>query len=634
MYRLRQRLGRWGLGEVYEAVESPSGAVRMLKVVRGRRASDPHIRAHMEREYEASRACDHPFVVRIHGLEEDPQIGLYHVMDLMSGETLGAALKRGVTFLPDKVLQLAGRLAGALEVLETKGMGHFEFGPDAVFLWEPAAGEEHPLVINVGLPPTEGAPPPLPLEALAYAAPERRTSQSWDTRADVYSLCALLVHLLVGRPPPPQGWVTLPKVPSSTPLASDLADIAKRGLAPAPAQRYPSMQALATALRFLAQSAGVRLEPGVAAGQPAKAGTGPRRPPKAPGKRTVLGMPTLAPPGESKAGPGGGRPAGRTPPLPVASGATPPPPPPPKPNVPPELVESEPSLEPVPAGLAPLDEEFAPAVGGGPPLLDQGAGARPLEPDQFPGGETGSMAAYDPSAVSSLPTPPRRRLPLRTWLVAGGGLVLLGALLVVAFLWRPWRVRRGGRAPGPIDAGVASRNLRDAGTGGEPRDGAGAGRLDAETRAVRDAGSPPQGVDGSVVHRDARMAVPRPRPDDRPKSRFAKYLEEGRKALKRRRYALARRYFTKALRLRRSSATVMRLMAEAHYRAREYAAARYWYEKALQRSPRSASLNARLGKVYARLGKRSKACRYFLRALHLRPNSRRYRLNVENYRCR
>ena len=175
------------------------------------------------------------------------------------------------------------------------------------------------------------------------------------------------------------------------------------------------------------------------------------------------------------------------------------------------------------------------------------------------------------------------------------------------------------RAPAhPVDAGVPARDAalaKGPTDAGRPRVAPDAGELQARARPTPRAGQP--------------ETAPRPRP----KSKFDEYIEEGRKAMRRHKYALARRYFTKALHLRRTSVRVMRLMAEAHYRAHEYPAARYWFEKALQRAPKSASLNARLGKVYARLGKRSKACRYFLRAFHLRPNSRTYRLNVENYRC-
>ncbi len=715
MYQLRGRLGRWGFGELYEAVHRETGAHRMLKVVRGRRASDPHIRAHMTHEYEVASSCRHPHIVHIEEMEEEPALGIYHVIDLVRGETLGSAVKRGLTFAPKKVLEIMGAATSALAVIEAQGLAHHEFSPESLYL--PSQGPS-PWVINFGLPPASPNPPPLPLEALAYAAPERKAAQSWDNRADIYSISAVLLQLLVGRPPPPQGWIQFPKPGATSDLAKALHEIARRGLNPTPGQRYPSVAALFGALKALAESEGSTLPP-------AESKAPPVRPARPQPKRTVLGISALASPSQTGASP-------------VSDGAPPPPPQAvtPKTNRPPKGVKaptrprlsstgrqrptgrvkktvlgmasmSHPEAEAGQAALAPtLDASGLGPSGdaweagagnadkvGSEPLVDfdgglslesdgkvslgdlnagtpldeislpgsltTPGGGTPLAPESFPGGETGAHESFDPSVISQLPIDRGVRVRRRRRLLYGvlAFLGLAAVVLTVLFFW-PGLFRDeedGGSAKGKHsarDAGAArvAERAADAGASGQP--GARSVARDAGTGALR---QPGKGVDAAVAKADAAAparpdAARRPGPDEtRPSgpaadsksssgsegatSRYKLALSEGRKAMRHHKYRLARRFFTKALRLRPRSSTPKRLMAEAHYRAHEYPAARYWFEQAIKLSPRSASLHARLGKVYAKLGKRSLACRHFVRALALRPNSRRYRMAVQNYRC-
>ncbi len=741
MYQLRGRLGRWGFGELYEAVESDTGVHRMLKVVRGRRASDPHIHAHMVQEFEVADCCSHPHVVAIQNMEEDPALGIYHVMDFVRGETLGAAVKRGLTFPPNKVLEIVGAAASALALLEAHGQAHHEFCPETLYL--PAKGPS-PWVISFGLPPSAGSHPPLPLEALAYAAPERKAAQVWDNRADVYSVCAVLLQLLVGRPPPPQGWIQFPRPAGASELGDSLYELAKRGLSPTPGQRYPSMEALFGAMRFLAESHGIELAPAESRGAA-------NRPPRPAPKRTVLGMSALTPPGQPTAQAAQGGP----PPPPVAvrpreSRPAKPVRAPTRPKIPAggpsrpsrgtmkktvlgmgvlteadihgagrsgrlsktdgaarldgtsgarsgsadqmsgkappsSTVESSLSgLDMGPSshdGAVPLDDLGDDAgfggsrpvllgdVRGGTPLdelslpgaeVSSPGGRAPLEPDAFPGAETGAQGAFDPSVVSELPMPDgqkRRRLAI---FGLAGGLGLGAVILVLLFLWPGFVRKKGGSQSGGERVAGTGESVPARSSGSNPDGGTAQGPGASRQRAPRVSGGDAglggqvrsQGLDAGLRARsqgmdaghagtpDAGKALAGPdassgEDGSRPQStsRYKHALTEGRKAMRHHKYALARHFFTKAHHLRPRSVTPMRLMARAHYRAHEYPAARFWYEKAIERSPRSASLHAQLGKVYGRLGKRSKACRHFVKALSLRPNSRRYRMAVQNYRC-
>jgi len=645
MYQLRGRLGRWGLGELYEAIDTESGRVRMLKIVRGRRAQDTHIRHHMRHEYEAACTVLHPSIVKIHALEEDPNLGLYHVMDVVRGETLSAAHKRGLTFFPDKVLEFVGATASALASLEAHGIGHFEFSPDSLFIPNGTGGKTLvPLTINFGLPPNEDRVPPLPLEALAYAAPERRASTQWDHRADVYSTCAILMQLLLGRTPPPQGWVRPPALSDDVDaLGRNLYEIAQRGLSSIPAQRYPSMQALYAALSFLAASATVTL-PAPASQTTSKKSARPQ--PAYQETRTVLGMGTQGQKGQATIDASGDTENPTSPQMARSPNTSPPPLP----------TQSRPANETRPqkrsqkktvlgiGAIAAVSDQQPPKVESTQTKVPMSNGAdQPLEPLAFPGGETGAQLTLEPSEVTDLGIPgfsgtlsSNRKW---TWIAMGG--LVVAALVVAAVVWIAHRRTAGGRFRTTASPEVATNTQPDAGTSStgptakrtHDKDAGVTSKQNAQTTRTagqRDAGP---GVKTTI---DA-AGTPKQKPDaamHQTANTFKDTLKRGRRALRHHQYQEAKTIFLKAERVYKGSATIKRLLGDTYYRMHNYWKAKWWYHAALKRSPRSASLHVRMGKTYSHLGKSREACRHFVRALHLRPNSRRYRMNVENYRCR
>lgn len=770
MYQLRGRLGRWGLGEIYEAVHQETGRVVMLKLVRGRRAGDPHVKRHMTCEYETAGAVDHPGLVKILALEELPELGLFHVMELVPGDTLGDQLKRGVTFLPEKAAALCVEVAAALGALHTAGRAHFELCPQAIFVPASSTGEGlGARLINFGLPPATASNEPrpqLPLEALPYAAPERRAGAAWDHRADIYSLCAVLIQLLVGQNPPPQGFRKLPALPAgASPLEMDLFEAASKGLVPDPQERYSESHALANVLELCARptsekpeaepvsapavsrpakpavmkktilgmaalgpQAGSAVDTGKAA-EPAQAAAPPQaptlrsapepapppaapQPPAVPAKTTDPAQPerVAEPPSRKKKsaahirgkktvlGVGSVVESGAPPPVPVKAGP-PPSGPAQRPSAPlMDAVAGQPGrdeAEPVPVPALAADElsaeplEGEPTVVAEPPpvpgapskpsrsktgeaperpqtrppkaallftaghtlkgeTFEDVAGDAPLDASTFSTSATGSQLALDddlPQETEAVELVGLRRRRSWVWL-AGLGVFLIGAGALALALLEPWKTGSEKKAPvkvaGKDGPARASGGARDGGVkkattpdGGKVAGRAGDGGVPPDSRKV-DAGLTQVAVRPGE---DAGTAAPPTDPPDEPHrltrtQKYKAFLKEGRRAMRKRKYGLARKLFTKALKIRRGSYRATLYMGEAHYKSREYWAAVYWYQKVLKKSSKSASVHVRLGKAYAKVGKRSLGCKHFLKAFRLRPNSKRYRRVVENYRCR
>lgn len=721
MFQLRGRSGRWGFGEIYEAVHKETGDIRLLKLVRGRRARDPRIRAHMRRELEVAQRVDHPNILKIEAMKEDPGLGVFLVMSPLSGETLTAVLERGVTFVASKAAQIFKGIAQGLVAAHASNMVHGELSPDAIFLQggldvpSPA-----PLITGFGLPPgeagTQGTGTSLPLEAMPYASPERRQGKTWDARSDVYSLCAVLAHVLTGQAPPPQGWRTPPSLPAEAPKDSrDFLELAARGMTEDVEQRYPNMEAVVSAVGFLTDSWTAPLAPaappakvlphrkrrihktsmGIGAvasrqeqGQtrekrknklkrhtpPPPLPRGERRRKGAP-KKTVLGMAAVG--SETKKSPKGAPPVGRgggqrgpskklkvT--QPGAAVVQPKRPSFPASEKPPSTPPAAPSSAPPPPSSALSPGAVPLSVGGGPggdekidmvstEAASDDMGIEPLEPEVFEG-QTGALPEVDPEDLKSEVRPMddagfNKKRGGKKWILLVVGLVVFAAAVAAAaVLFEPWKwisTEEGGKEKSPkkettrdvsIDAGqnaggpagdakvegkvTGDATLGDAGVTGD-------GALGKEAQGVVDAGKPDAGEeeeegDPSSEEEESSSAM----------GRYRLYLKQGRRAMRHGRYKLARRQFTKALKIRRRSFRARRFMGEAHYRAKEYWAAVHWFRRTLKVSPRSGSTHLYLGRAYMKVNKRKLGCKHILRASKIRSNSKTYRRYVEHYRCR
>ena len=93
-YRILEKIGQGGMGEVYRASDTKLHRDVAIKVLPEVFASDPERMARFSREAQVLASLNHPNIAAIHGLEEaDGRRAL--VMELVEGETLDARIARG-----------------------------------------------------------------------------------------------------------------------------------------------------------------------------------------------------------------------------------------------------------------------------------------------------------------------------------------------------------------------------------------------------------------------------------------------------------------------------------------------------------------------------------------------------------
>jgi serine/threonine-protein kinase len=202
-YRVLERLGAGGMGEVYRAHDLHLDRDVAVKVLQPGSLADPAARERFRREAHVLSRLSHPGVATV--FDFDTQGGVdFLVMEFVPGGTLEERLRGGPLAL-DEALRLGAGVAEALEDAHRRGFLHRDLKPGNIALTE--AGTPKLLDFGIAglLQPAATAPGPTQVGAvfgsLPYMAPEQLRGDAGDARTDVHALGATLYEMTTGRRP-------------------------------------------------------------------------------------------------------------------------------------------------------------------------------------------------------------------------------------------------------------------------------------------------------------------------------------------------------------------------------------------------------------------------------------------------
>jgi serine/threonine-protein kinase len=211
-FRLDQRIGRGGMGSVFQARDVRLDRDVAIKVVRAELLNDQDARRRFRREAQLVARLQHPSIVSIFDYGTLPDGAAYLVMELVRGEDLRRMLTRDGPLPPARAARILSKICGAIDAAHREGILHRDLKPENIFL---TGGESAVKVLDFGVakllgedrrPDDGSAGATMTVEGTivgtpAYMAPEQLRGEALDERSDVFSLGVMTFEMLSGELP-------------------------------------------------------------------------------------------------------------------------------------------------------------------------------------------------------------------------------------------------------------------------------------------------------------------------------------------------------------------------------------------------------------------------------------------------
>ena len=209
-YKILEKIGSGGMGDVYLAEDTKLERKVALKVLPPELAESDERRARFAREAKAIAALNHPNIVTVHSVEEQDNVH-FITMELVKGKPLAELLpKKG--FSLEKFFDVAIPLSDPVAAAHEQGIVHRDLKPGNVMVTDDGIIK----VLDFGLARTEPAlraevdsESPTDLMSregvlagtLHYMAPEQAEGKTADHRADLFALGIVFYEMLTGTRP-------------------------------------------------------------------------------------------------------------------------------------------------------------------------------------------------------------------------------------------------------------------------------------------------------------------------------------------------------------------------------------------------------------------------------------------------
>ncbi|HEX4515513.1 MAG TPA: serine/threonine-protein kinase [Polyangiaceae bacterium] len=204
-YRLKERLAKGGMAEVWIAIEDGTNVEVVVKTPRTAAMQRRDLLQMFEREGTLLSRVTSPYVARFYGYFNEGKRP-FIVIERLFGETLGDRLKHAHVLTLADLGPMVEHILVALSAAHDAGVLHRDLSPDNVFL---CGKPEIAKLIDFGVGKLMDGEPMTPADAtlgsFAYMAPEQWLDPSKvDARTDLYALGTIVFRALTGTLPFPE----------------------------------------------------------------------------------------------------------------------------------------------------------------------------------------------------------------------------------------------------------------------------------------------------------------------------------------------------------------------------------------------------------------------------------------------
>jgi len=207
LYRLMEKLGEGGMGEVWRARHQLLARPCAVKLIRPELLGEKNREAATERfrlEARSIARLSSPNTVRLYDFGVSETGSFYFVMELLSGMDLSSLVQRFGPMAPERVVHLLRQACRSLGEAHTAGLLHRDIKPHNLYLCRLGLDFDVLKVLDFGLVKSASDTTQITAEGIltgtpAYMPPERVIGGTADARSDLYSLGCVAYWMLTGR---------------------------------------------------------------------------------------------------------------------------------------------------------------------------------------------------------------------------------------------------------------------------------------------------------------------------------------------------------------------------------------------------------------------------------------------------
>ncbi|MDH3217868.1 MAG: protein kinase, partial [Candidatus Krumholzibacteria bacterium] len=257
-YKILQKLGEGGMGEVFLAEDTELERQVALKFLPANYVTSPDVLSRFKREAKAAAALNHPNIVTVYEVgqyEDKPFIAMAYI----EGKLLSDIVATKDVAL-DRALDIAIQICDGLGKAHEAGIIHRDVKPANILI----DLDGRVKILDFGLATRQGLPKLTQDESTMgtanYMSPEQARGEELDQRSDIFSLGAVLYELIAGRSPfkgdhSPAVLYSIanedpqPLARFNSSVTPEIERVIAKALAKRPEDRYQSTEDLAVDLR-------------------------------------------------------------------------------------------------------------------------------------------------------------------------------------------------------------------------------------------------------------------------------------------------------------------------------------------------------------------------------------------------
>ncbi len=211
-YKISERIGTGGMGDVYLATDITAGRKAALKLLPERFTGDAERLKRFQQEAHAVVGLNHPNILTVYEIGEDHSTH-YIASELIEGETLRQRLMRGRIQVSEAV-DIAIQVASALAAAHQTGIVHRDIKPENIML----RPDGYVKVLDFGIAKLAEQEVPVTLAeeeavllvethlgsimgTVRYMSPEQARGAPVDKGTDIWSLGVVLYEMVTGQAP-------------------------------------------------------------------------------------------------------------------------------------------------------------------------------------------------------------------------------------------------------------------------------------------------------------------------------------------------------------------------------------------------------------------------------------------------